>query len=420
KVNGGLPLGGEDVGGLFELPKVNEDVKRDRYLGTAINMITPALVRDNPHMKDGGLNIFNHCLRHTGHFVKKGRIVPLLTNTHTPVPVEEVNTENSAYFEIPAGGDMTFRGDGPLTTEGGYVGYPAYPGQQINHILEGSVIGGTQRLAGEISTLKGHKYTLKDMGGFLSDPDLWKIQLALFPNYPQVPVLLSDFRRQIQIAFDSNTGDIRDVAQDWLAICQQGESWLVRHVEEVHQRMGQAASQGYLFPYDEVDLVLLPQLGIEGQDEHYKRTAQPSATASGQQQRRALTHDAYVSMKNEIIAEWRAAQAVARVQPDQNTMAAAPITAPASILTPEEIQAALSARYERDILHVGAEGTLERMKAGEYGEGFVPPIIKDPKTGDVLNALHFDLSGPCPAHVHHKTWEKMQRDAQSVPEQASE
>src|SRR6185369_469835 len=183
-----------------------------------------------------------------------------------------------------------------------------------NHILEGSVIGGTQRLAGEISTLKGHKYTLKDMGGFLSDPDLWKIQLALFPNYPQVPVFLSDFRRQIQIAFDSNTGDIRDVAQDWLAICQQGESWLVRHVEEVHQRMGQAASQGYLFPYDEVDLVLLPQLGIERQDEHYKRTAQQSATANAQQQPRALTHEEYVSMKNEIIAEWRAEQAVARVQ----------------------------------------------------------------------------------------------------------
>lgn len=115
KVNGGstLPLS-EDVGELFQLPKVNEDIKQDRYLFTAINMITPAIVRDRPYMKDGGLNVHNPCLRHTGDFVRRGRVVPLLTNTHTPIPVEEANTENSsAYFEISAGGDATFRGDGP-------------------------------------------------------------------------------------------------------------------------------------------------------------------------------------------------------------------------------------------------------------------------------------------------------------------
>lgn len=419
KVNGGstMPLGREDVGELFQLPKVNEDVKQERYLGTAITMITPAIARDSPHMKDGGLNIYNHCLRHTGHFVKRGRIVPLLTNTHTPIPVEEVNTENSAYFEIPAGGDMTFRGDGPLATEGGYVGYPAYPGQQITHILEGSVIGGIQRLAGEISTLKGHKYTLKDMGGFLSDPDLWKIQLALFPQYPEVPTLLSEFTRQVKVAFDSNTGDIRNVAQDWLAICQQGKSWLIRHIEQVHQRMGQAAAQGYLFPYDDVDLVLLPQLGIDRQDEHYKRTAQQAA-ASAQaavdpaslvallRESSKENREMFMTGLGEIMKEWKADSG----KPDQG---ASTVT-----LTAEEVQTALVARYERDVFQVGAAEALGRMNAGEYGEGFMPPVVKEANTGAILNVGHFDLSGPCPANVHHKTWEKMQRDAQ--PEQASE
>lgn len=354
KPNGGIPFT-EDAGELFQLPKVNEDIKQDRYLGTAINMITPDIVRDRPHMKDGGLNVHNPCLRHTGDFVRRGRIVPLLTNTHTPIPVEEVNTENSAYFEIPAGGDTTFRGEGPLATEGGYVGYPAYPGQQINHILEGSVIGGIQRLLGEISTLKGHKYTLKDMGGFLSDPDLWKIQLAIFPNYPEVPVLLSEFTRQIQIAFDSNTGDIRGVAQDWLPICQQCDVWAVRHIESVHQNMAQAATKGYAHPYDQVDLLILEQLGMRREDEHFKRTAQQAAATA--QQPRVLSHEEYVSMKNEIIAEFRAEQAATK-QVDQNKTAAALIA--------------------------------EELKPENY-----------------------DLSGERPKEVHWAIWKKWQKDAAS-------
>ena len=362
KVNGGIPLG-EDVGELFQLPKVNEDVKQDRYLFTAINMITPAIIRDRAHMKDGGLNIHNPCLRHAGDFVKRGRIVPLLTNTHTPVPAEEVNTENSAYFEIPGGGDMTFRGDGPLATEGGYVGYPAYPGQQINHILEGSVIGGIQRLLGEISTLKGHKYTLKDMGGFLSDPDLWKIQTTIFPNYPFVPVRLSDFTQQIQTAFDNNTGDIRSVAEDMLPICQQCDAWAVRHIETVHQNMAQAATKGYAHPYDQVDLLILEQLGMKREDEHFKRTAQQAAATaqaaidptslvallreSGKENR-----EMFMAGMSELIREWKSDSG----KVDQNTMAAAPIN-------------------------------------------------------EELKPENFDLSGERPKEVHHKTWEKWQRDA---------
>lgn len=366
--NGGsivLPLGSENVGELFQLPKANEDIKQDRYLFTAINMITPAIVRDRPHMKDGGLNVHNPCLRHTGDFVRRGRIVPLLTNTHTPIPVEEVNTENSAYFEIPPGGDMTFRGEGPLATEGGYVGYPAYPGQQIGHILEGSVIGGIQRLLGEISTLKGHKYTPKDMGGFLSDADLWKMQLAIFPNYPDVPVTLSDFTRQIQIAFDANTGDVRNVAQDMLPICQQCDSWAVRHIETVHQNMAQAATKGYAHPYDQVDLLILEQLGMKREDEHYKRTAQQAAaTAQASVDPASLVallresskenREMFMVGLGEIMKEWKADS----VKPDQNRMAVSP-------------------------------------------------------TAEELKPENFDLSGERPKEVHWKVWEKWQKDTAS-------
>ena len=368
KPNGGIPFAEFGDRELFELPKANEDIKQDRYLFTAADLITPDIARDRQHMKDGGLNVYNPCLRHTGDYVRRGRITPLLTNTHTPIPVEEASSENTSYFDIPVGGDG-YQDSGPLTEPGGYKGYPAYPGQQIVHILEGSVIGGTQRLLGEITALKGHKYTLKDMGGFLSDPDLWKIQLAIFPDYPRVPALLSDFTRTIQVAFDNNTGDIRNVAGEMLPICGQFEGWAIRHIESVHQNMAQSATKGYAHPYDQVDLLILAQLGMKREDEHFKRTAQQAAVSaqasldpaslvallreSGKENR-----EMFMAGMAELIREWKSESKAPEAVVDQNTMAAAPI-------------------------------------AGE------------------LKAEDFDLFGERPKEVHWKVWEKWQRDAQA-------
>lgn len=258
----------------FHLPQANEDVKSPRYLFAALNLISPQVARERPHMAAGGLNVYNPCLNQSMDFIRRGRITPLLTNQHVPVPVEEANTDNTAYFAIPTAGD-SLRLNSPFES-GSYMGYPAYPGQQIVHILEGAPnIDGSGRRVGivELAALKGHDYRLAVVDGFRTDPELWAIQRAIFPDYPILPEQLTPFTETIKRAFDSNTGLIRDVAGDMLPSCIQGESWAIWAIEQVHQNMAQASAKGYVHPYEDIDLVILAQLGRERQDEHYKRTA---------------------------------------------------------------------------------------------------------------------------------------------------
>lgn len=265
----------------FEIPKANEDIKLPRYLFTAANHITHKIARDRPHMKAGGLNVYNPCLTMSRDFIRRGRIVPLLISQHVPFPVEDANMENSDYFVVPLDGE-SLRIGGPFEVSG-MVSKAAYPGQQIRHILEGSPnvdLGNGQRIGiVEIETLKGHEYKLENLGGFRTDPELWAIQKEIFPDYPNLPFALRPFTELIRSAIDRSTGDIRSVAEEMYPSCQMVESWAVRHIEQVHQNMAQAAVKGYSSPYEDIDLVVLDQLEMHREDEHYKRMAQQQTQA---------------------------------------------------------------------------------------------------------------------------------------------
>lgn len=314
----------------FELPKANEDVKLPRYLFTAANHITPRVARERPHMKAGGLNVFNPCLNQSRDFIRRGRFVPLLTNQHMPVPIEEANTENSDYFHVPLEGESLRGLTGPLEA-GGMMSRAAYPGQQIAHILEGSpnVDGNGQRIGiVEIETLKGHVYKLTDIGnGFRTDKELWKIQRAIFPDYPDIPFALRPFTELVKRAIDENTGDIRSIAQEAHGSCVQVEAWMIRSIEITHQNMGFLAQKGYSYPYEDIDLLIIEQLEIDRRDEHFKRTAQAIAAQPQALDSQSLIammrqagkedREAFQTMLLEVIKELKNEPAI-----DENTMKA--------------------------------------------------------------------------------------------------
>lgn len=292
----------------FEIPKANEDIKLPRYLFTAANHITHRIARERPHMKAGGLNVYNPCLTMSRDFIRRGRIVPLLISQHVPFPVEDANMENSDYFTVPLDGE-SLRAGGPFEVSG-MVSKAAFPGQQIQHILEGSSnvdFGNGQRVGiVELETLKGHEYKLEPLGNFRTDPELWKIQKEIFPDYPDLPFALRPFTELIRNAIDRNSGDIRSIAEEMLPSCQMFEAWGIRHIENVHQNMAQAAVKGYSSPYQDVDLLVLEQLEMHREDEHYKRTAQQVQIQA--QQPAKLSHEEYLAMKAEVIAELKAEQ----------------------------------------------------------------------------------------------------------------
>jgi hypothetical protein len=303
---------------LFVPPQANEDIKLSCYLFTAANLITPNVARERPHMRAGGLNVFNPCLSHRMDFIRRGGIVPLLINQHTPIPIELANTDDSSYFHVQLSGESLRGLSGPFEV-GGMMSRLAYPGQQIAHILEGSpnVDGGGRRIGiVEITSLKGHEYKLERLdNGVLTDKELWDIQRAIFPDYPNVPILLSEFTDLIKIAIDKNRGIVRSVAEEALPSCIQFEGWAIRSIEQVHQNMAQAAVKGYAAPYEEVDLVILEQLGMHREDEHFKRSAQQAAQTPAQldpaslialvREAGAQDREMFMEGMSRLIQEWK-------------------------------------------------------------------------------------------------------------------
>lgn len=268
---------------LFVPPQRDEDIKLSRFLFTAADLIPPDVKRERPHMKRGGLNVYNVCLTHVRDFIQRGRIVPLLINQHMPVTVEEKPENDTSWFEVvetpeigrPANLESQFRASG-------MVSKLAYPGQQIVHILEGPAnIDASGRRIGivEIGTLKGHEYKLVRVEeGYKADRELLKIQQAVFPDYPNLPRTLRPFTQQVLTAIDSNRGDIRSIAEEMYPSCTQYEAWALRWVDIVHQSMDQAATKGYAAPYEPIDLLVLDQLEMARQDGHFQRQAQIAAS----------------------------------------------------------------------------------------------------------------------------------------------
>lgn len=299
----------------FVPPRVDEEVKVSRFLFTAANLITPTIARERPHMRFGGLNVFNPCLNQSKDFIRRGRIVPLLLNQHIPIPAEDAQ-EGGGYFEVPfvdilVGKDV----HNPFGDTGGMVSTFAYPGHQIAYILEGSPnIDGAGQRKGivEITTLKGHDYKLADVGGFRADQELLKIQAAIFPSYPELPFAIRPFTALVREAIDRNTGVIRAIAEEMLPSCIQWEGWCIRSIEDAHQNMAQAAVKGYSSPYVEMDLLILDQLEMQRQDEHFKRTAQiqsaaqavdPVALLNAVRQGSAEDRQAFQTMLLEVVKE---------------------------------------------------------------------------------------------------------------------
>lgn len=342
----------------FQPPTANEDIKLNRFLFTAANLITPDVARDRPHMKSGGLNVYNPCLNQTKDFIRRGRITPLMISQHVPIPIEEAPPNDSTYFNVPLEGESLRAG--PFE-QGGMMSRLAYPGQQIMHILEGSPnglgAGGGHRLGiVEIPTLKGHEYKLENIGGgVLTDKELWKIQKVIFPDYPNLPFALRPFTELVKVAIDSNTGDIRSIAEEMYPSCVQWEGWAVRHIEKTHQDMAQAAVKGYASPYEQTDIVILDQLEMRREDEHYKRSAQqaqapqqldPASLIALVREAGAQDRELFMAGMSQLIQEWKSDSKPV----NESTMAASPV-------------------------------------------------------GEV------DLTGERPAHIHHMTWDKMRREA---------
>jgi hypothetical protein len=247
-----------------------------RYIGFVGNIVEPESTRNRVYLKAGGMEISNPCLRYVKGFVRKCRITPLLEDTHSPVPRETVDPQDKSFYDIPVPpGYVAPWPTQPHMGPSALMQKRALPGEQINQILSGSanIHQMTPRGVVELRSLKGMSYNPVPVGdGLYIDAEIWRIQKAIFPDFPIVPVSIFRVRELLDAAWEHTY--LREIVEDWQVSSQQFEDYARITIEQAHTNMNSVAtSVGYAVKYTPVDLVLLEQLGMQRRDREFQQLA---------------------------------------------------------------------------------------------------------------------------------------------------
>ncbi len=351
-ISEGIPLDSTTTR-IFEPPQANLDNQRPRYLTFLGSFVTPEVAAQRAWTKGGGYEVANPCLRYVKNFLRKGRITPLLKDTHDFMPYDyvkkttEVDPLSAGYFaqQIPKGyippnlpppngqGGLGLGNMGSYSPYGMMVGKLALPGEQIGSILNGD--DNVCRNLGrkgivEFTSLLGHEFRTElvrtEQGTVEVDRTLWDIQRAIFPQFPIVPPKLDEIEQLLDQAPLTLQAEV-DVYRESLS---QFRGYVDIYIQNVHQQMRERAPNGYVRPYTAGDLVLLDQLGMERQDRQGRAPIVQGTSDSELKEILAQFMKAQLDEKQEL-ARMRAEQNVKpEPQITESTMAAAPIDAGAS------------------------------------------------------------------------------------------
>lgn len=404
EVSQGFPADGR----MFEPPEVNRDNERPRYMNFMGSTVEPDAIRSRPWTKGGGIEVSNPCLRVVKMFLRKGRITPLLRDTHDFLPFDlvkkttEINPLQAGYFgqTIPHGynppalppangqfqpgfGNLAIGGPSPY---GNMVGKLATPGEQITAILIGSenmAQNNVPRGIRELKTLLGHDYRPQLFAdGAYQDPTIREMQLAIFPTYPVLPVLLDD----LQDLLDNAPLTLRAVTDEMQESLVEFRAYADSTIQNTHNEMRESAGRrGYVWRYTALDLVLLEQLGMARQDREI-RAAATSTDSDFKDMFRQFLEAQADERKARIDADQRVEALLAQSPVNHSTMAASPLSQDG---------------------YPGASGY-----SGFSGEVTTATNATPEGQQQIATAMaDIDLNGPRPAGYRHKTWEKMRRDA---------
>ena len=238
-----------------------------RILFCSLDVLTPSRKRSTRRLKYGGHEVTANCLAHTYGFIQKGRLTPL-TMSGEPI-LEENAPDGIDFFPLSAAPKTEIANALIMQGSESPIGaIPAYPGDEISSILNGSAseIDGRKIGLVEISALRGVKYKVEQVApGLRVDRDMWEIQNYFFPKFPVVPVRLAEFRDLIMEG-RRGTADsmIHSIAEDMLTSCDIGDLWANETLDAKERLIIQSRGhQGYAYVYDEMDDVLLAQTGRE-------------------------------------------------------------------------------------------------------------------------------------------------------------
>jgi hypothetical protein len=166
-------------------------------------------------------------------------------------------------------------------------GIGVYPGNEIRKFLKPDPANqNIPKGIVEITSLLGRKpvrdktcsdvliYDLHDR-----DVEIFKLQRFFFPKWPELPVTLKELEELIQQAADKAQGrvdlspndkavldtfDVLSMVPEKLRGCGNFRLWGTAAVEQANQRIsGRMGVSGYTHQYNDIDKILMTQLGIE-------------------------------------------------------------------------------------------------------------------------------------------------------------
>jgi len=366
EVSEGLPVDGK----LFEVPQQSQDNAEPRYVTILGSFIEPMTAQERAWTKAGGIEISNPCLRYVKNFIRKGRITPVLKDTHDWVTVdywEKATAKDASYFprQVPAGYVPPTNEYGNPSKIPPLMGKLAFPGDQIDQIVNGptNIHERLRRGIVEHKTLRSQPFVPENLGnGIVTDRAIWQIQTTIFPTWPVLPILYDETEQLLDAARVHTY--LRAIVDDMANSLNQTRDYARATVEQTHYIMresGAKSESGYIPKYTELDFVLLEQLGMARQDINIRQ--QQKSVEPDTELREALKQLVALQIEEKAANLERLKRLEQVPEITQDTMAAAPIAEPVKTYTCEHCgqEVKLSGKG----LHIGRHCPILHPKAVE-------------------------------------------------------
>jgi hypothetical protein len=244
-----------------------------RWLFLAGDMIDPHRKNDLPHLKDGGEELANFCLRRTNGYLPRCTFTPLevwaewLPLEYFPEGVRPLKLKGEPVkIDNPNG--ITLVGK-PL------FGFPHYPGELIVDAVGLSI--SEKRGIVEIESLRDVPF---------GDPQVDRLQSLFFSAPPPIEIRLLEER--ITKVAEAHGPDVRAVAADMLSSCEHFKRWALTEIDKCHIQLDTRVQHQHTYSYSPKIRMLMRQMEITPrqsrgevfQDEIMKAVASSGVSAS--------------------------------------------------------------------------------------------------------------------------------------------
>lgn len=256
------------------------DKTKERYVFFPGDLISPRRKQETREMEaigiaidgrpfrvtvNGGDDYQHRCLVRTKGIVPRAFLTPLEIGANWVPP--ELVPAGADTFAPMQNDDFTVRGGVAVGTKSKYlVGEKYFPGHAITWMLSfARNNGGFSRGLVEVNQLFGQPF---------KDGAATELQRLYFPNYPTLPVKLSELQRGIEGIAKAQQGAVREIGQLFLHACDEFRIWGTNFVAIEHGQIKIGThTSGHVYEYSDTAQLLMEQLEITRQDQQFQTVA---------------------------------------------------------------------------------------------------------------------------------------------------